>query len=239
MREDLQNPNLLFAGTEYGLFVTLDAGQHWLAFRNGMPNVRVDDLLIHPRDRDLIVGTHGRSIWILDDITPLEQLGDMSGGDVKLFTPRPAVQWTNDISLNRGDIPSKWWRGENPQGGTAISVWAKSDLGTGKLEFFQGNELVSTMDVDVKAGLNRFQWNMQMDRPNAGGQGAGRGGGRGGFGRGRGGFNAGVPFVSGGRGGFGGGLVDPGTYTVRLTVGDKILLTSVSVLEDVWMGTEK
>ncbi|HMC60379.1 MAG TPA: hypothetical protein VKJ01_14410, partial [Candidatus Solibacter sp.] len=92
LREDYDNPNLLFAGTEFGLFVTVDGGKEWKRFMTGLPSVRVDDILIHPRDRDLIVATHGRSIWIADDISPLEQLKSNSG-DVVLFDPRPAILW--------------------------------------------------------------------------------------------------------------------------------------------------
>jgi photosystem II stability/assembly factor-like uncharacterized protein len=265
VRQDLVNPNLLFAGTDYGLYVSLDGGQQWKSFQNGMPNVLVDDILIHPRDRDLIVGTHGRSIWIMDDITPLEQMTS-TGDELTLFDPRPAIQWKNDLELARGEIPGKWWRGENPQGGTAISFYAKSDLGDGKLEFLQGADVVSSMDVTVKAGMNRVQWNMQTasaganagggGRGGRGGQGAAAGaaGGAGGnppagvdpalaaqFAARRGGGGArGVPFVVGGRGGFGGGnLVSPGTYQVRLTVGGKTLMTSVVVMEDVWKDSEK
>ena len=273
VREDLVNPALLFAGTEYGLFVSLNGGKEWKPFQNGMPNVRVDDLLIHPRDRDLIVGTHARSIWIMDDITPLEQIASKTG-DIVLFDPRPAVQWKNDISITRGEVPTKQWKGQNPQGGTAISIMAKSAVGAGKVEFLQNGAVVGTMDVNIKAGMNRFQWGMTggggvAGAAGGGAQGGGRGAGAagagaagaalppgvdpalaaqfaagGGFpgGGGRGGGNAGVPFVAGGRGGGGGGanaMLDPGTYQVRLTIGDKTYLTTVTLLEDIWMMTEK
>src|SRR5258706_8951703 len=92
LREDYDNPNLLFAGTEFGLFVTVDGGKEWKKFMTGLPSVRVDDILIHPRDRDLIVATHGRSIWIADDISPLEQMNKAAANtDLTLFDPRPAV----------------------------------------------------------------------------------------------------------------------------------------------------
>ena len=70
IREHPNNVNLLFLGTERGLFASVDRGDHWFALRGNLPPVRVHDLLIHPRDNDLIVGTHGRGIYVLDDVTP-------------------------------------------------------------------------------------------------------------------------------------------------------------------------
>jgi photosystem II stability/assembly factor-like uncharacterized protein len=256
LREDYDNPNLLFAGTEFGLYVTLNGGKEWKRFMTGLPSVRVDDILIHPRDRDLIVATHGRSIYIVDDITPLEQLKS-EPADLTLFDPRSAVEWKNDPQAQRR-ATNRDFKGRNPQGGTAIHVWAKSDLGTAKLEFLQGAQVVSTMDVEIKGGMNRYQWNMRGPAQGGGGrggrgggQGNGNGGGQGGgngagaAGGGRGAAPAGVPFVTAG-GGFGGGggggfgavagpMVAPGTYVVRLTVGGNTLTSSVNVLEDIWM----
>src|ERR1035437_1654627 len=101
----------------------------------GLPSVRVDDILIHPRERDLIIGTHGRSIYIADDITALEQLKPSSGNkDLTLFEPRPATLWKNDPQAQR-HVTNRQFQAKNPQGGTAIHVLAKSDLGAGKVEF--------------------------------------------------------------------------------------------------------
>jgi hypothetical protein len=259
LREDYDNPNLLFVGTEFGLYVTLDGGRDWKKFMHGLPSVRVDDILIHPRDRDLILATHGRSIWIADDITPLEQLKSGTNHDLTLFEPRPAVLWKNDPQAQRR-ATNRQFVGRNPQGGTAISVLAKADMGAGKIEFLQGNQVVSTLDVQVRAGMNRYQWNMRGAGVAGGGFGGGRGG-RGGAGGpgaeapaaagtpaqpaganpavaiqggGRGG-RGGVPFVSGGRGGVGGALVEPGAYMIRFTVGGQTLNSAVTVLEDIWM----
>ena len=232
LREDYDNPNLLFVGTEFGLYVTLDQGREWKQFMTGLPSVRVDDILIHPRDRDLIIGTHGRSIWIADDITPLEQMTPrVDAAGVTLFDPRAAVQWKNDPQAQR-HVKNVEFTGRNPQGGTAISILAKSDMGQGHIDFLENNVVMSTMPVDIKAGMNRFQWPMTgiaaaTDGAAAGGGRAGRRGGGaaaaaggeaaapanpdaaaqfgGGGGRGRGGAGGGVPFVSGGRGGGGGG----------------------------------
>ena len=189
LREDYDNPNLLFVGTEFGLFVSLQGGKEWSKFMTGLPSVRVDDVLIHPRDRDLIVASHGRSIWIADDITALEQYKQNPGADVVLYEPRPAVQWKNDPSASRNPT-ARDFRGQNPQGGTAISIWSSKDAAGAKLDFLTGTTVVGTMNLDLKAGMNRVQWNMQKSAA-AGAATAGAGGGRGGRG-GRGG---------GGRGG--------------------------------------
>src|SRR5262249_32717683 len=157
-------------------------GHDWKKFMTGMPSVRVDDILIHPRDRDLIIGTHGRSIYILDDITALEQMKpNAASADVTLFNPREAVQWKNNLQDSRS-TKNVEFRGRNPQGGTAINVLAKSDLGQAHIDFLQNNQVMSTMQVDIKAGMNRFQWPMSAI-PNAnanaaGGNGGGRRGGR-------------------------------------------------------------
>jgi Sortilin, neurotensin receptor 3, len=206
IREDPVNPNLLFVGTEFGLFVSLDGGREWKPFMTGLPRVRIDDLLIHPRDRDLIVATHGRAIWIADDITPLEQLGSAGRGNLVLFEPRPAVQWKSDTEKSRS-IPERDFAGNNPQGGTAISFWARSDMGEAKIEILQGANVIRTITTDAQAGMNRVQWNMQPD-PAAGGANAGRGGGRGAGGQAAAGGQAGgrgQAAAGGGQGGQAGG----------------------------------
>ncbi len=92
--EDPVNPDLLYLGTEFGLFISLDGGREWKRFQNGLPTVRIDDILVHPRDNDLVVGTHGRSIYILDDITALQNFTpDAAGSGPYLFPVREGVQW--------------------------------------------------------------------------------------------------------------------------------------------------
>src|SRR5262249_12897460 len=90
VREDAHNKNLLFAGTEFGLFVSLDAGRSWHRF-GGLPTVAVPDLVIHPRDRDLVIATHGRSLFVLD-VAPLEEASaDVLQAEAHLFDVKPAV----------------------------------------------------------------------------------------------------------------------------------------------------
>jgi hypothetical protein len=232
VEEDYVNPNLIFVGTEFGLYVTLDGGKTYKPFSTGLPRVRVDDLLIHPRDGDLIVATHGRSFWIADDITPLQQLGRASSGSAAVFDPRPAIQWKNDTLMARS-LPQKQFRGQNPQGGTAISFWSRADAGEAKIEILDpAGRVIRTLTAPAKAGLNRIQWDLRGSPEQSGGgnvppqgQGTQQGQGRGGQqaqpatpanqaalaaqaaaqfgGRGGRGGGGGVPFVAGG--GFGGG----------------------------------
>ncbi|MGH9475651.1 MAG: WD40/YVTN/BNR-like repeat-containing protein [Terriglobales bacterium] len=239
LREDSRNPDLLFVGTEFGLFITTNGGQNWEKFMTGLPEVPVNDILIHPRDRDLILGTHGRSIWICDDISPLEDLNRIGDASVYLFPPRSAVEWKND-SEHQPNLFQDDFHGQNPQGGTAISIWAKNDMGPATIDFLQGGKVVSTMkEKDVHAGMNRFQWNMRGPVPP---QPPGARNNRfRGFGRGAG---TGVPFVSAGGGGyFGrftgqGPLLAPGTYMVRVSLGGTTLDSSAVISADVWMHHE-
>ncbi len=91
---DPKSRNLLYACTEYGFFISLNGGREWKKFMTGLPTVRVDDVVVHPRDNDLVLGTHGRSIWIVDDITALQQLADATTmSDAHLFDVRPATRW--------------------------------------------------------------------------------------------------------------------------------------------------
>ena len=227
VKEDPRNPNLLYAGTEYGFFVSLNGGGEWKRFMNGLPVVRVDDVMVHPRDNDLILGTHGRSIWIIDDITPLQQLAEpVMTADVHLFPTRPATRWMSDITKATGLGGAKHFRGQNPQGGTAISYMLKAaPQGDVKITITNmRGEVVREMEGTKHAGMNRVQWNLAPNAP----QGAGRGGGGGGGGRGGLG-GSGAPFISN-------NAVDAGTYTVKLTVGGRDYFTTVLVEDDVIGG---
>jgi photosystem II stability/assembly factor-like uncharacterized protein len=113
IREDLKNKNLLFAGSEFACFVSINAGQSWTRLMNNVPTVAFHDLVIHPRDGDLVAGTHGRSLWILDDITPLQQLTDeVMKSDAHIFKNRPITIWED---ATRGGVRGHtFFAGENP-----------------------------------------------------------------------------------------------------------------------------
>jgi len=230
IREDPKNRNLLYLGTEYAVFISRNGGSEWKKFMTGLPTVRIDDLLVHPRENDLIVGTHGRSIWIIDDLTPLQQMSDaVMTSDAHLFDVRPSTAWSEDIQLSRGLGGAKHFRGQNPQGGTAIHYYLRSaPTGDVKISITdKTGRVVREMDGTKDVGLNRVQWNLGPTPPQLTPEQAaalaGRGGGAGGRG-GRGG-GRGLPFVTQ-------NAVDPGTYIVKLSVGGKDLMTTVHVAAD-------
>jgi len=220
--EDAKSKDLLFVGTEFGLFVSLNGGGEWKPMMSGMPTVRIDDILVHPRDGDLIVGTHGRGIYILDDITPLQQLSlnKVLDKTTHLFDVRPGTIWMNDTRLGRYVGGSKLFRGQNPPPGTAITYYLKSAPAADvkiTISDYSG-KVVRTLVGTNEVGLNRVQWNLRSDpppRPIGGGFGGGGGGG-GGFG---GIFNQGLP-------------LEAGTYVVKVSVAGTDLTTKVVVEND-------
>jgi photosystem II stability/assembly factor-like uncharacterized protein len=226
IREDPKSRELLYVGTELGLYISFDGGNVWKRFMSGLPMVRVDDILVHPRDNDVIVGTHGRGIYILDDITPLQQLSSkVTDADVHLFDVRPGTLWLTDVRLSRAATGAKVFRGANPQPGTAITYYLKS-APTGDVKLTVSDytgKIVRNITGTKEVGINRVQWNLRADpppRPANLPRGFGGGGGGGGFAAL---FNQGP-------------LVEPGTYVLKLSVGGKEYTTKVVVEADTWMN---
>jgi hypothetical protein len=93
--EDPKEPNLLYAGTELGIFASFDRGATWSDLRLGLPPLAVVDLKVHPRDNDLVIATHARGFYVLDDVTPLQKMASSEfKGALALFPPLPAVRYT-------------------------------------------------------------------------------------------------------------------------------------------------
>ncbi|MGB2844370.1 MAG: hypothetical protein WBC02_05915 [Candidatus Aminicenantaceae bacterium] len=167
IREDLKNKNLLFVGTEFAVFFSRDGGKNWNNLSLNMPTVAFHDLLIHPRDNDLIAGTHGRGIWILDDISPLQQATDeVMSSEMFLFeNDRPGTQW---LSLRRGGYGrgNLFFQGENPPDGATINFYLKDKpSGPVSIEITDvTGELKTTFSLkNPEAGVNRLMWDMQFD----------------------------------------------------------------------------
>ena len=226
--EHFRNQNLLFAGTEYGLFVSFDRGRRWQEFKNNLPRVPVFDIQIHPRDNDLILATHGRSIWVLDDITTLEQMSDqLLTKDVHLFDVRAAVEW--HLMDSKTFIGHTFFVAANPPVGALIDYYLKTKperRGDLKIAILDKDAKVvrELRDVPAEAGVNRVAWDLRTDPSSPPAEG-GRGG--------RGGAGAAPP--GGGGGGRGGGrgvLVEPGEYTVRIALPSSQMTKTVLVEQD-------
>ena len=121
MAEDPTNPSVLYSGSEFGLFVSPDRGGKWTRIKSNLPTVPIHEIVIHPRDNDMIVATHGRSIWILDDITPLQQQAEAMKADAFLFDMRGGMQF--NPANDRGFVSDKPFFGKNPTYGAAISYY--------------------------------------------------------------------------------------------------------------------
>ena len=231
IREDPKNPSLLYAGTELGLWVSFDGGAHWTSLRQNMPPVPVRDIQIHPRDNDLIVATHGRGIYILDDVTPLQKIGAALPTPAQLFDIRPATRWT--VWNKDGNLGQSVWSGPNPPAGAIINYYLKGDAEVMITVSDTSGKVIRTIrNAPRAAGLNRFVWDLRYDGP------AGAAGGRGGRGAGAG--RAAAPAAPGaaaeeapGGGRFGRGnagpLVVPGEYTVTLRAGTQEQKKTVTV----------
>jgi hypothetical protein len=212
IKEDLVNPRLLFMGTELGLWISVDGGASWSRYKGGdMPSVAVRDLAIHPRDHDLVIATHGRGIWIIDDMTPLRALTPETltrGGAFVQTTP--AVQqigafggWAN------GDAE---FIGPNPPGDAVITYYLQKRhiFGDMKLEVLDSaGKVLTTLPTSKRGGLSRVAWSMRMPP-------------------------ARIPPAA--TAAFGPGpRYMPGTYRVRLVDGDSTYATTLRVTRDARM----
>jgi hypothetical protein len=128
VREDPTNPALLFAGTDVGVYVSTNRGEDWTEFMTGLPTAPVHDLKIHPRDRELIAATHGRSVWIVD-ITPLQQVAGQRLADDEpvVFDPAPGLQFSDTYSGGES-TGHRYFAGESPGYGAAVHYWIPEDF---------------------------------------------------------------------------------------------------------------
>ncbi len=221
IREDPKVKDLLYAGTEFGLYASWDAGATWVSIRNNIPATAVRDIAIHPRDNDIIVATHGRGIYILDDAAPLQQIATAMKSDAYLFPIRPAIRWAGGGGSFRSN--PRDWLAPNPAAGAWINLYLRT-APSGPVTITiadKAGKTVRTIRARGEAGLNRFVWNLRYDMP---GQRAAEAGGRGEAPAG----------VGGGRGGGGsqGPAVNPGDYAVKVAVGGRELTGTCAVRLD-------
>jgi len=211
IKEDTVNPDLLFLGTEFGLWVSIDGGGHWAQYTgSGFPNVAVRDIVIHPRTSDLVLATHGRGIWIIDDISPWRSLTpSLMASDATFFPTKPVIQY----------IPAfaGWADGDNAFHGpgrpedASITYYQRTRhiFGDLKIEIFdaQGN-FVDTVTSSKHRGVNRATWSMRMKAPKV------------------------PPAASALFQAAQGPRVLPGIYTVKMTKGDQVYTTKLDLVLD-------
>ena len=208
IREDTVDPDLLFLGTEFGLWISVDKGTHWAQFKGGhIPTVAVRDLVIQPRDNDLILATHGRGIWIVDDITPLRHLTPQSVSQEAAFVSARPVQQRIEA---QGGWPAgaAAFSGDNPATGAVITYYQRRRHLFGKLKIEvvdSSGKVVDELPASTRRGLNRVVWTMHLEAPHV------------------------PPAVQLAQAGTQGPRALPGTYTVRLEKNGKTYETQITV----------
>jgi hypothetical protein len=211
IKEDTLNRNLLFLGTEFGLWISVDDGQHWAQYKGSdFPAAPVDDIVVQPRESDLVLATHGRGIWIVDDISPLRTLTpELMGKEAMLIPGRPVIQYFDTSGgWPEGD---ETFRGRNRPTDAQITYYQKGRhiFGDLKIEIFdQEGKLVDTVAGSKHRGLNRASWGMRVKPP------------------------AVAPAASALFEAAQGPRVLPGKYTVKLTKGDQTYTEELNVAID-------
>jgi len=208
VREDPVVRGLLYVGTEFGLWISNDGGQSFAQFKGGdFPAVAVRDIAIHPRDHDLVLATHGRGIWIVDDLTPLRALTPAALKEEAAFLPtRPQRQ---RIQAQGGWVDGDaGWAGPSAPNGMVITYYQRTRhlFGKLKLEVLDPEgKVVDTLPASKRPGINRVNWSMNVKPPRV------------------------PPAASVAGSATQGPRVVPGTYTVRMTKGDHTYETKIQV----------
>ncbi len=237
LAEHFRDPELLFLGNEVGVYFSVDAGGSWSSLAANMPTVPVDDIEIHPRENDLVLGTHGRGVWILDDITPLEQLdADVLASGLHVFPVRTATSY--NLYTPQGWTPGVWVA-PNPEAGARIRYFvgdagvamtsddngdhdngdngqaaqeASEDTDKVRITILDGSgETVRELEGTAEPGVQTVMWDLRIEPPYEREEGQGGGG-----------------FFGAPRG----PRVLPGTYTVRVERGEERQETTVAVRLD-------
>jgi photosystem II stability/assembly factor-like uncharacterized protein len=212
IKEDLVNKNLLFLGTERGLFASVDGGESWFRMKNHIPDyAMVRDIAIHPKTNDLVIATHGRGIMVINDITPMRSLSrEIADKDIVLLDTKPMVLSTGKYG-GGGSPVSGGWYGGNPDDILPFEYYLKERATKDvNIEIYDSlGKLVQTVPGTKRKGLNKVYWNERCTPPKT---------------------------ASGGTkmdyGAFIAPLVLPGGYQIKLKVGDKEFTSKITLLHD-------
>ncbi len=183
VEQDPVNPNLLFLGTEFGMYVSLNGGQNWLLWMHGVPRAPVRALVVHPRDHDLVIGTHGRAAYILDDVRPLRALATnpaLAAQAVHLFQIPPTIQYQVAQVGGMRFLADAKFVGENRPYGALLTYYVNTTEDSVEVEFaaMRGSDSIRTFTRWAKPGINRTTWDLRQDAiepPSPGGGGGGGG----------------------------------------------------------------
>jgi photosystem II stability/assembly factor-like uncharacterized protein len=182
--QDHVNGDLLFAGTEFGLFVSVDGGGSWVQLKGGLPTIQVRDMTVQIRENDLVLGTFGRGFYILDDYSPLREINTQTLAEEARLFPLRDTYFVQTIGEGQASEPT--WTAPNPPSGAVFTYHVKQDMpADAKLVLTISDDTgkqVRRLDLQGTAGLRRITWNLRGDPPTlaAGQGGAGASGGRGG-----------------------------------------------------------
>jgi photosystem II stability/assembly factor-like uncharacterized protein len=164
IEEDPENPDLLFLGTEFGLRVSFNRGQSWEKYTAGVPAVPIRDLVVHPRDADLVLGTHGRALIVLDDIRPLRELADdpsIRGATVHVFAPPPAYDMNIAEAIGYRSTGHAMAQAETRANGAILTFWTAEGGDADVAVTNEEGALVYSSTVSATAGANRIVWNLR------------------------------------------------------------------------------
>ena len=219
--QDPVEKNLMFAGTEYGLYVSFDSGEKWHRWTEGYPTVSTYDMVIHPREHDLVIGTFGRSIWILDDIRPLRKI---AAEGISIFDKELVLfDSPTGVMAETRNLPGYYYRadalyeGQNRRNASSLTFYAKEDTEEKiKIEILgKDNMLMRTLEFDLEKGVNRVYWNNDMDPPAMPGM---------------------IPRPGSQQNNFmryrRGASVLPGDYVVKATLGETVSTAGIKVISD-------
>lgn len=211
VREDIKNKDLLFVGMEFGIYASLDAGKSWFSLENDLPTVAVRDIAIHPRFNDLIIGTHGRGVWILDDITPLQEMtSDVFQEGAHMFAIRPETQFF--MQNTRESFSRPEFAESNPPYGVSITTYFREEPDEKPKIFINdaNKEMVYEISLSKTEGIQRTTWNLRSVPKTKEGK-----------------------EIKPGAGGFVGYLyAPPGEYTAELRIGDQVISQKIRVDPD-------
>ncbi|MGH7656022.1 MAG: WD40/YVTN/BNR-like repeat-containing protein, partial [Gemmatimonadaceae bacterium] len=192
LTEDQRNPDVLYIGTETGIFLSLDRGKSWQRLHANMPSVRVDEITLHPRDNAMIVATHGRALWILDHLEPIQEYtAAKAAAEAKLYNVPTALEWKSKNSLNEEFWGHQYFLGENPSFDAIIQYQVNKALPDLKFRITDaGGKHVRDLTAAARQltpGIQTMCWDMRIEPLEGDEAAAAAGGGRGAGAGGRGG----------------------------------------------------